>query len=120
MGPDMMYDHHIMHSHEMMGGHGMYSMPYWMPVGLLLCMVLLVGITWLVMLWLNNQNRMAMTLYSPQPQDSYQSYELGYRPRPPLPETYQEGDREYHYPQPRHGQSLIELEYPQPEMPWQQ
>ena len=114
MGPDMMGDH------GMMGGHGMYGMMIWMPVGLLLSVVLLVGIIWLVT-HLLNQRRMPMMPYISQPQDAYHSYERGYRPRQPMPEIYQEGEREYHYPQPKqeYTRSQIELEYPQQEMPGQ-
>lgn len=106
---------------EMMGDPGMYTMMFWMPVGMLLSVVLLVGIIWLVIRWLN-QRRMPMMPYISQSQDSYQSYERGYRSRQQMPETYQEGERGYQYPQPKqeYTQPQIELEYPQQEMPWQQ
>ena len=115
----------MMGEHGMMDGHGMYATMSWMPVGLLLCLVLLVGISWLVMLWLSYQKHAPMMRYRAQPQDSYSSYEQGYRPRQPMTETYEtyrEGEREYHYPQPNQERShaLIELEYPQQELPWQQ
>ena len=115
MGPDMMGDH------GMMGGHGIYAMMFWMPVGLLLSVVLLVGIVWLVMHWLNKSHMPMMPSIS-SPQDSYPSYEQGYRPRQPMPDTYQEGERDYHVPQSQqdYTRSQIELEYPQLEMPWQQ
>ena len=123
--PDMMDRHRMMGEHGMMGGHGMYPMVSWMPAGLLLCLVLLVGISWLIMLWLSYQNHAPMMRYSAQPQDSYQPYEQGYLSRQPMTETYetyQEGAREYHYPQQEQERShgLIELEYPQQELPWQQ
>jgi len=120
--PDMMDRHRMMGEHGMMGGHGMYPMASWMPAGLLLCLILLVGISWLVMLWLTYQHHAPMMRYKAQPQDSYQSYELGYRSRQPVTETYKEGEREYHYPQPNQERSsaLIELEYPEQELPWQQ
>ena len=117
--PDMMDRHRMMGEHGMMGGHGMYPMMSWMPVGLLLCLILVVGISWLVMLWLNYQHHAPMMRYKAQPQDSYQSYEQGYRPRQPMTETYKEGEREYHYPQQERNSALIELEYPQQELPWQ-
>jgi hypothetical protein len=112
--PDMMDRHRMMGEHGMMGGHGMYPMMSWIPGVLLLCLILLVGISWLVMLWLNYQKHVPMMRYSAQPQDSYQSYEQGYRPRQAMTETYKEGEREYHYPQPNQERSyaLIELEYP--------
>ena len=112
--PDMMDRHRMMGEHGMMGGHGMYGMMSWVPVGLLLCFVVLMGIAWLVMLWLNYQNHVPVMQYKAQPQDSYQSYEQGYRPRRLPLETYLESEREYHYPQPEqeYAQSQIELEYP--------
>ena len=114
MDPDMMDGHRRMGEHGMMGGHGMYPMMSWMPVGLLLCLLLLVGILWLVMLWLNYQNDAPEMRYSAQPQDSYQSYEQGYRARRLPLETYLESEREYHYPQQEqeYAQTQIELEYP--------
>lgn len=115
MGPDMMGNH------GMMGGYGMYGMTFWMPVGLLLSVILLVGIVWLVTRWLN-QKHMPMTPYISQPPDSYQSYEQGYRAHQPMPETYQDGAREFAVPQPQqeYTRSQMELEYPQLEMPLQQ
>ena len=114
--PDMMDRHRMMGEHGMMGGHGMYPMASWMPLGLLLFLILLVGILWLVILWLNYQNHVPMTQYEAQPQDLYQSYELGYRPRQSVTEAYREGEREYHYPQQERSSALIELEYPQMEI----
>jgi hypothetical protein len=119
-GHRMMGDHGWMGDHWMTGGHGMYPTMSWAPVGLLLGMLLLIGIAWLVMLWLNYQNHVPVMSYSARPKDSYQSYEQGYRPRQPLPETYQESEREYHSIQQEHTQPQIELEYPQQVMPWQQ
>jgi hypothetical protein len=119
MDPGMRHGHDMMHSHGWMGGHGMNAFMSWAPLEMLLCLALLVGITWLVISWLNYRY-MSARLSSAQPQDAYQSYEQGYQARQPLPETYQEGEREYHYHQPRHSQILIEIEYPQQEMPRQQ
>jgi hypothetical protein len=123
--PDMMDRHRMMGEHGMMGGHGMYSMTHWLPAGLVLLLVLLLGISWLVMLWLSYQKHTPVMRYSAQPQDAYHPYEQGYMSRQPLTETYEtyeEGERDYPYAQPHqegsHG--LMELEYPQQELPWQQ
>jgi hypothetical protein len=112
--PDMMERHRMMGEHGMMGGHGMYPIMSWLPGGLLLCLLIFVGISWLVMLWLTYQNHAPMMRYRAQPQDSFQSYELGYRARQLPLETYLESEREYHYSQQEqeYAQSQIELEYP--------
>ena len=119
MDPDMMHGHDMIHSHGWMGGHGMYAMMALAPLEMLLCVLLLVGIVWLVISWLN-KSHMPVILPSAQPQDSYQSYEQGYQARQTMPEIFQEGERDYHNSQPRHSQFLLELEYPQQEMPRQQ
>jgi hypothetical protein len=104
---------------EMMGGPGMYAMMFWMPMGMLFFVVLLVGAIWLIMRWLN-QKRMPMMPYISRPQDSYQQYELGYRPRQPLPETQLKDERRYQYPQPKQEHDQPQLKYPQEQdMPWQ-
>ncbi len=118
--PDMMDRHRMMGEHGMMGGHGMYPMMSWIPGGLLLCLLVVVGISWLVMLWMTYQNHAPMMRYKAQPQDSFQSYEQGYRSRQPVTEIYKEGEREFHYPQQERSSALIELEYPEQELPWQQ
>lgn len=119
-GHRMMGDHGWMGDHWMMGSHGMNAMTSWTPVGLLLCMFLVVGIIWLAMLWLNYQHHMPGTLYSAKPQESYHAYERGYRPRQRLAETHQESEREDSSLQQEHTQPQIELDYPQQVMPWQQ
>jgi hypothetical protein len=121
LDPDMMDRHRMMGEHGMMGGHGIYPQMSWIPGGLLLSLILFVGISWLVILWLNYQNQAPVTRYNEQPQDSYQSYEQGYRPRQTMTETYKENERVYHYPQmeQERSHSLIELEYPQQELPGQ-
>jgi len=64
----------------MMGGSGMmsspemYTMMFWMPIGMLVGVVLLVGVIWLVTRWLN-QRQMPMMPSLSQPQQSYQSYQ---------------------------------------------
>lgn len=117
--PDMMDRHRMWGEHGMMGGHGTYPMMSWMPGVLFLCLILLLGISWLVMLWLSYQNHAPVMRSMAQPQDSLQSYELGYRPRQPAPETYMESEREYRYAEigQERSHSLIELEYPQQELP---
>ncbi len=119
LDPDMMDRHRMMGEHGMMGGHGIYPLMSWIPGGLLLSLILFVGISWLVILWLNYQNKAPATRYNEQPQDLYQSYELGYRAHQPVTEIYMEGEREYHYPQMERSATLIELEYPQQELPGQ-
>lgn len=120
MDPDMMDGHRMMGEHGMMGGHGMYPTMSWLPGGLLLLLLLLVGISWLVMLWMSYSNRAPMMRYRAHPQDSYQPYEQGYRLQHPVTEIYREGERDYHYPQQERSSALMELEYPEQESPWQQ
>jgi hypothetical protein len=97
----------------MMGSSGMYTMMFWMPIGMLVGVVLLVGVIWLVMRWLN-QRQMSMMPSLSQPQESYPSYEQGYRSRQPFPETSQESEWRYQDPQPKqeYDQPQLELEYP--------
>jgi hypothetical protein len=45
------------------------------------------------------------TQYTPQPLDSYEEYEQGYQAQQQPPETYQEGDQHYSYPQSEQGQT---------------
>ncbi len=126
----MMFQHgmidRMMFQHGMMGGQGMYPMMPWLPGGLLLFLVLLLGISWLVMLRLSYQNHAPVMWYSAaQPQDTYHPYEQGYMSRQPATETYEtyrEGERDYPSDQPdqEHSHGLMELEYPQQELPWQQ
>ncbi len=100
----------------MMGSPEMYTMMFWMPIGMLVGVVLLVGVIWLVMRWLN-QRQMPMMPYMSQPQ---QSYEQGYRSRQPFSEPYQESEWRYQDPQPKqeYDQPQRELAYPQEqEMP---
>ncbi len=101
-----------MGGHEMMGGPGMYAMMFWMPLGMLLFVALVVGAVWLVTRWLNPKQTPTMP-YTPQSHDSYQSYERGYQPLRRMPETSRD-------PQPKQEYDQPPGEYPQEqEMPWQ-
>lgn len=104
---------------EMMGGPDISTMMLWMPVGILVGVVLVVGVIWLVMRWLNQRHMPIMPSLS-QPRESYQPYEQGYRSRQPFSETYQESERRYQDPQPKdeYEQPHLELAYLQvQEMP---
>lgn len=101
----------------MMSGSGMFAMMLWMPIGMLLCIVLVAVVIWFFVRWLNNGkiSRMQYTLTPPQ-QNPYQPYEQGY----PVPsqqeqETYQEGGQHYQYPEPQQPQ-----QYEQPQVQYQQ
>jgi predicted lipid-binding transport protein (Tim44 family) len=87
----------------------------WMMIGIVLCLVLLATITWLFVRWLNNR-RTPSTQHAAQPQDSSYLYEQGYRSEQQTPETYQEGGKQYPYPQKEDEKPRAE--YPQ-EMPFQ-
>ena len=94
--------------HDMMGGLGSFVI-LWMIMGMLFCVVVLGGVIWLFGRWLNKQKTPTMP-NTPQSQDFYQRYEQGYQPPEPL-ETYQEGGKQHHYPQPQDEQP--QAQYPQ-------
>lgn len=103
----------MMGSPGMMGSPEIAPMMLWMPISMLDGSVLLVGVIWLVMRWLN-QRHVALMPSRSQPQESYQSYEQGYRSRQPFPETSQESEWRYQDPQPKqeYEQPQLELDYP--------
>lgn len=105
----------------MMGGPGMFSMMFWMPIGVLLCVVVFAFVIWLVVRFLNGQ-RTPMTPYTPHGQDFSRPYQQGYQPpEQQNPETYQEGGQQYHYPQPKQEYDQPQAHYPQQqELPPQQ
>jgi hypothetical protein len=93
----------------MMGSPEMSPMMFWMPIGLLMGVVLLVGVIRLVMHWLKQRDVLFLAPLS-QPQESSQSYEQGYRARQPFPKTSQEREWRDQDPQPKQ-----EYEQPQQE-----
>jgi hypothetical protein len=82
---------------NMMSGMGV-SMFFWIVLITLICLLIIGACAWLVVRLLHKQKASA-TQYVPQPRDAYEEYEQGYRPQQQPPETYQEGDQRYLYPQ---------------------
>jgi len=97
----------------MMSGPDISTMMFWMPIGILVGVVLVLGVTWLVMRWLKQRHMPIMPPLS-QPQESYRSYEQGYRSRQPFPETSRESEWCSQDPQPKqeYDQPQLELDYP--------
>ena len=102
---------HMM-SYGMMGGDPLL----WIVLGFLLALLLVAAVTWLLAN-LRNEQRLHRMHAVAQPQDAFHTYEQGYQPPEPSPETYQEGGHTYSYPQPQYEQPVAQ--YPQ-EMPPQQ
>ena len=100
--------------HNMMGGFGSFFI-LWMLIGMLFCIVVVGGVIWLFGHWLNKKKPPTMP-YTPQPQSPYQTYEQGYQSPQPPPETYQEGEMQYRYPQHQQPQ----YEQPQAQYPQEQ
>ncbi|GAC1622634.1 MAG: hypothetical protein NVS4B11_16700 [Ktedonobacteraceae bacterium] len=68
-------------------------------IGMLVCLAIIVGVVWLVMRLLKNK-QVAPKSSLPQQQNPYQMNEQGYQPPPQQStETYQEGEKQYSYPQ---------------------
>jgi hypothetical protein len=90
----------------MMGGPGMMGSPeisammLWMPIGMLVGIVLLIGVIWLVMRWLKQRDAPLVPARS-QPRESSPSYEQGYRARQTFPATSQEREWRDQDPQPK-------------------
>lgn len=103
----------MMNGPGMMGSPDIAPMMFWMPIGLLIGVVLVVGVIWLVMHWLKQRDMSFMPPLS-QPQEAYQPYEQGYRVRQPFPETAQESEWRHQDLQPKqeYEQPQLELEYP--------
>jgi hypothetical protein len=98
--------------HNMLGGFGSFFI-LWMLIGMLFCIVVFGGVIWLFARLLNKKKPPTMP-NTPQPQNFYQ----GYQPPQQTPETYQEGGKQYQYPQPQNEQP--QAQYPQEqEMPGQ-
>ncbi len=103
----------MMNGPGMMGSPDRSTMMFWMPIGLLIGVVLLVGVIWLVMHWLKQRDVSFVPPLS-QPQEASQPYEQVYRARQPFPETPQESEWRAQDPQPKqeYDQPQLELEYP--------
>lgn len=92
--------------HNMMSGMGTYPL-FWIGIIVLLVLLLASICIGLLVNWLKNQ-RASLRHYTPQPQDSYQEYEQGYQPQQQPPETYQEGEHLYSYPQSQYEQPQVQ------------
>ncbi len=103
----------MMNGPGMMGSPDISTMMFLMPIGMLVGVVLLVVVIWLVMHFIRQRD---VSLVPPlsQPQESYQSYEQGYRARQPFPEASQESEWRDQDPQPKQ-----EYEQPQQEQAYQ-
>ncbi len=103
----------MMNGPGMMGSPEIYPMMFWIPIGILVGIVLLVGVMWLVMSWLK-QREVPLKPSASKSHESSQSYEQGYRSRQPFLETSQKRERRYQDPQPKqeYYQPQQELEYP--------
>lgn len=81
---------------NMMSGMGT-SLAIWLVLATLVCLLIIGTCIWLAAGWLKHQRMLRMQTI-PQPRDAYEDYERGYRPQQP-PETYQEANQRYPYPQ---------------------
>src|ERR1700694_5454431 len=71
----------------------------WMIVGVLVCIAIIGAVVWLVMHSLKNKQATLLSSL-PQQQHPYQMNGQGYQPPPQQStETYQEGEKQYSYPQ---------------------
>ena len=97
----------------MMGSPDISPMMLWLPIGMLVGVVLVVGVTWLVMRWLKQRHMPLMPSLS-QPQESFHSYEQGYRSRQMFPEMSLEREWRSQGPHPKqeYDQPQLELDYP--------
>src|SRR5438132_10430714 len=97
--------------HIMLDGFGSFLI-HWMLIGMMFCIVVVGRVLWLIGHWLSKKTPTMPN--TPQPQNFYQ----GYQPPQQTPETYQEGGKQYQYPQPQDEQP--QAQYPQEqEMPGQ-
>jgi len=102
---------------DMMSGFMMPGAPLlWILIGLLVGLMLVAPFIQQFARRHNERRTCQQVKYSPLPQDAYHTYEQGYQPPQPTPETYQEGGQQYSYPQPQYEQPAAQ--YPQ-EMPLQ-
>ncbi len=70
-----------------------------MLIGVLVCIAIIGAVVWLVMRSLKNKQATPLSSL-PQQQPPYQMNGQGYQPRPQQSsETYQEGEKQYSYPQ---------------------
>ncbi len=99
-----------------------YMMPYnmmggipllWIVIGFLLGLLLVAAVTWLRARRYNEQRLHQMRSVS-QLQDASHSYEQGYQLPEPPPETYQEGEYDYSYPQPQYEGPMAQYPQEQP------
>ncbi len=103
---------------NMMTGWMWAAMPLIMLLMLALLAIFVWAIVWVTMHWMNKNRTNTPTMRNVPPQDFSQRYEQGYQPPEPGSETYQEGGKPYHYPQPQQEQP--QAQYPQEqEMPRQ-
>ena len=93
-----------------MNGLAMFLMMLWMPLAIVFSLAVLAVIVLLLARWLNTKQTPTV-LSPPQPTIRQQPYEQGYQPPRPSPETYQEGGRQYLYPQPEYERP--QAQYPQ-------
>ncbi len=88
---------------NMMFGMDAY-MFFWVVLLTVVCLLLIGACIWIIVRGLKKQ-KTPTTHYTPQPRDAYEEYEQGYQPQQQPPETYQEGGRDYSYPQNEQGQT---------------
>lgn len=78
---------------------------FWVAMGVLLFLILMVTCTWLCAHWLKQRKMLAMQ-YTSQPKDAYEDYRQGYQAQQPLPETHVEGEQRY--PSPLYEQPQVQ------------
>ena len=86
---------------NMMSGMGA-SMFIWIVVIMLISLLIIGACAWLVARLLNKQ-KTSTKQHIPQPRDAYEEYEKGYPPQEESLGTYQEGERNYAYPEDEQG-----------------
>ena len=74
------------------------SMFIWIALITVICLLIIGLLAWLIARLINKQ-RASTKQYVAQPREAYEEYEQGYRAQERPLETYQEGERNYSYPQ---------------------
>jgi hypothetical protein len=87
---------------NMMFGMDAY-MFFWVVLVTIVCLLLIGAGIWFAVSWSKKQWT-PTTQSTPQPRDTYEEYEQGYRSQQQPPETYQEGGQYYSYPQNEQGE----------------
>jgi|SRR3954470_16276642 hypothetical protein len=83
---------------QMMSGFMMVSPLFWILIGLLVGLILAALVNEFLARRRNEQ-KLFQVVHGPQPQDMHHNYAQGYQPQEEGPETYQENEQQFRYPQ---------------------